>query len=426
LVQSMELIIRLSLDGGRHAKPPTHTTGIKVTLEIPHCTDRIPAHIKMQEPTDQAEAPIPTETVSNDPKLNRTVAARRKFSNRTLPWDLEAQELDLVSPPPQAEEMPARKKRRLEEPFSVSTDDAARKTASPDVSVGLPSPAADSDDVTADPVKDTQPNAWATGATARWTTYEDAELTSAVANTTKKKWGNEYRTDWAAVVVLVPGRTKQQCLDRWHKGLNSSKVSRASEGKGTWSVDEDNQLKDAVRTHRGKEWVAIAALVLGRTRNQCYQRWHDVLEPKIGQASGRRGKWTEDEDRKLKDAVQTHVDKNWGAIAALIPGRTKAQCSTRWHDTLKPSMKPVSGRKGKWSAAEDSQLKHAIQTHADKDWVAISLLVPGRNKKQCWNRWKYMDPDRQTVREKDRVTLKRAPALRQDPQSPFSHDEFMA
>jgi hypothetical protein len=298
----------------------------------------------MQEPTNQAKAPIPTETVSNDPNLNRTVAARRKFSKRTVPWDLKVEELDLVSPPPRAEDIPARKKRRLEEPFSASADEAARKNASPDVSVGLLPPTADSDDTN----------------------------------------------------VLDPN------------------LLRANGRTGKWTKDEDSKLKDALQTHGGKDWVAMAALVPGRTRNQCYQRWHDVLQPKIGRASGRKGKWTNDEDCKLKDAVQTQVDKNWGAISFLVPGRTKAQCSTRWHDTLKPSIDRASGRKGKFSAAEDIQLKDAVQTHGDKDWVAISLLVPGRTKKQCWNRWKYLDPNRRAVREKDLGTLKTAPALGQD------------
>jgi hypothetical protein len=47
------------------------------------------------------------------------------------------------------------------------------------------------------------------------------------------------------------------------------------------------------------------------------------LDPSIGGASGRTGKWTAVEDSKLKNAVQTHGGKNWCAIAALVPGRTE-------------------------------------------------------------------------------------------------------
>jgi hypothetical protein len=89
----------------------------------------------MQEPTEDNEAPIPTETVSNGPNLNvrdgphlnRTVAVRRKAAKRSLPWDLVAGELDLMSPPLQAEDIPARKKRRLEEPLPTRTDEAASR-----------------------------------------------------------------------------------------------------------------------------------------------------------------------------------------------------------------------------------------------------------------------------------------------------------
>jgi hypothetical protein len=36
-------------------------------------------------------------------------------------------------------------------------------------------------------------------ATGSWTAEEDAKVNSAFTNTSKKKWGKEYKTDWAAV-----------------------------------------------------------------------------------------------------------------------------------------------------------------------------------------------------------------------------------
>jgi hypothetical protein len=191
-------------------------------------------------PVEGDEAPIPTETVS-DPNMNRTVPLRRKAAKRTLPFDLTAEELDLVSPtPPQDEDIPGRKKRRLEEPLPTTTYQPAKKTVSADVSVGLSPPAtADSDDANADAVTDTQPNAVGSNrTTARlWTTDEDAQLTSAVANTSKKKWGNEYKTDWDAVAALVPNRTKRLCINRWKEVLDPS-IGRASGRAGKWTAAE--------------------------------------------------------------------------------------------------------------------------------------------------------------------------------------------
>jgi hypothetical protein len=47
-------------------------------------------------------------------------------------------------------------------------------------------------------------------------------------------------------------------------------------------------------------------------------------------ASGRKGKWTADEDSKQQDAVQTHDGENWGAATALVPGRT--ECTYKLKD----------------------------------------------------------------------------------------------
>jgi hypothetical protein len=98
------------------------------------------------------------------------------------------------------------------------------------------------------------------------------------------------------------------------------------------------------------------------------------------------GHWTEKEDLNLKNSVQTHGGKDWPAIAALVPGRTKAQCRNRW-STLDPSIDRRNGRNGKWAEDEDINLKNAVQTHGRKDWAAIASLVPGKTKFQCSNRY---------------------------------------
>jgi hypothetical protein len=89
--------------------------------------------------------------------------------------------------------------------------------------------------------------------------------------------------------------------------------------------------------HNGKNWFAIATLVPGRTRKQCRNRWRAVFDPREDRTSARAGKWTLDEDAKLKDAVQMDgVRKDWAVIAALVPGRTERQCCSRWNKYLEP------------------------------------------------------------------------------------------
>jgi myb proto-oncogene protein len=129
-----------------------------------------------------------------------------------------------------------------------------------------------------DRMTDTQPNDGATTVNRRWTLEEDAKLTSAVANTRKKKWGSDYKTDWATVAALVPGRTARQCKQKWKDGLDPS-IDRTTGRKGRWTEDEDIKLKDAVQTHGGKDWSVIAAMVPARTIIQCRGRWHKAVDP---------------------------------------------------------------------------------------------------------------------------------------------------
>jgi myb proto-oncogene protein len=148
---------------------------------------------------------------------------------------------------------------------------------------------------------------------------------------------------------------------------------------GKWAEDEDSKLRDAVQRHGGKNWDDISALVPGRTRNLCKSRWHNALDPSIDQTPpGRTGEWAEEEDIKLKDAVQTHGGKDWAAITALVPGRSNIQCRNRWYDALDPSNDRASGRTGEWAEDEDSKLKDAVQAHSGKNWKEIAALVPGR------------------------------------------------
>jgi hypothetical protein len=325
----------------------------------------------MQNPTNQAETSIPTETVREGPDVNqyRTFTVRRKAAKRSEPWYL-------APPLPQNVAAalsipPARKKPRI--------------TTSPDISVGLPPPPAADDD---DPVTDTQPNTHseAVRVTGLWTLQEETKLTSAVTKMCKKKEAKEHRIDWVAVAAIVPGRTTTQCRNKWHHAL-ALKVDRSIGRKGSWTAHENNTLKKAIEMYGSKDWAAIVALVPGRTKQQCYDRWRKVLDPTLGTVNGTKGRWTSDEDNKLKHSVQMHGGNDWAVIAALVPGRTKRQCHKRWQNAYNHSIDRRNGHTGKWTEDEDLRLRNSVQIHGDKDWVAIASLVEDRTKIQCRHRW---------------------------------------
>jgi myb proto-oncogene protein len=85
-------------------------------------------------------------------------------------------------------------------------------------------------------------------------------------------------------------------------------------------------------------WYSVDGRRVSRSR--------DALDPSVDRPSGRSGPWTEDADVKLKDAVQMYGGKDWVAIAALVPGRMKRQCCNRWEKALNPSIDRTAGCTG--------------------------------------------------------------------------------
>ncbi len=87
------------------------------------------------------------------------------------------------------------------------------------------------------------------------------------------------------------------------------------------------------------------------------------MDPNIDPTTARAGRFTPDEDNKLKDAVQRHGGKDWDAIAALVPGRTRKQCSSRWHDALLLNTdETAEGRRGIELGGGDSMKDKWVQT----------------------------------------------------------------
>ncbi|KAL2653080.1 hypothetical protein R1flu_021208 [Riccia fluitans] len=207
-----------------------------------------------------------------------------------------------------------------------------------------------------------------------WTKLEDKKLLSIAQRHDNTNWGK-------IAQELGTRRTPSECLTRYQRSLNASIM------RSIWTPEEDAKLRAAVEELGESDWSAVAACLEGRNNSQCLMRWYKVLHP----ARNRKGRWSVEEDKRLKWAVSVYGAKKWKQIAEHVPGRTDIQCRERWCNVLDPDIKVDV-----WTQEEDQILRDSVARHGPHRWSAISADLKCRTDKQCWRRWKILFPEHQS------------------------------
>ncbi|MDR1366445.1 MAG: hypothetical protein LBJ13_00865 [Puniceicoccales bacterium] len=96
-----------------------------------------------------------------------------------------------------------------------------------------------------------------------------------------------------------------------------------------WTSGEDQILEEGVKRYGTSNFATIAKQLPGRTGNQCRQRWNRILILRTLNPNPNRGRpWTEEEDQILIDARRRGA--RWITIAARLRCRTPEQCRNRF------------------------------------------------------------------------------------------------
>jgi hypothetical protein len=103
--------------------------------------------------------------------------------------------------------------------------------------------------------------------------------------------------------------------------------------------------------------------------------------PESAVACTRREKFFPEEDAKLKELVRLHGQNSWSEIANEMPGRNARQCRERWKHYLSSEKNRLV-----WTAEED-QLLFQKMTEYGPRWTALSRFFPGRSDLQIKHRW---------------------------------------
>jgi len=165
-----------------------------------------------------------------------------------------------------------------------------------------------------------------------------------------------------------------------------------------WTEEEDNLLRRAIEKY-GEDWTEVVREVPGRNKLQCVQRWKKTLRPGLT-----KGPWKPEEDALLLKVMSEEMEGDWQAIARRVPGRNAKQCKERWTLNLNPEI-----NHGPWTPEEDESL---VELHAEigGKWSILAKRLPGRTEHAIKTRFLSLQRQAAKVRgwtvDEDRIILK--------------------
>jgi len=145
-------------------------------------------------------------------------------------------------------------------------------------------------------------------------------------------------------------------------------VVKKTPSREIWSKDEDERIRifgDA----NGLEasWRDLCLILTNHTEEELKKRYGKILK-----MTNSKTQWTREEDDLLVAAIGKHGPKNWSNVAQEVPGRNGKQCRERWCNYLDPDIK-----RDAWQREEDRLILKYIRTTGSR-WAEMAKALPGR------------------------------------------------
>ena len=111
--------------------------------------------------------------------------------------------------------------------------------------------------------------------------------------------------------------------------FKSNKGKKITLKKGQWSPQEDKLLKQWVKINGPKKWEACGRFIQGRKGKQCREHWKNCLNPDL-----LKGKWTPEEDFLIM-FFYPKCKESWKKIIPLFNGRIENSIKNRFYSQLR-------------------------------------------------------------------------------------------
>lgn len=170
---------------------------------------------------------------------------------------------------------------------------------------------------------------------------------------------------WTEVSELF-GISRNACYNKWINTVDdlNNKLSKKDLSLVNRMVGE------------GKDWLRMSKEILCPPFVIFKEYMRSGVSPKPKM-------WSEEEDRLLEEGVIEYGASKWRFVSRLVGTKTGKECAMRFYFLNK------NVKKGRWSEDEERKLVKAVEICGEGDWRGVSNHVMTRNPIQC--RSKYVD-----------------------------------